>query len=304
MKRSWPILTFLISALCGTAAAQDVPTISPVEELDFDRPEAWAMKYFGSVSLLTGLGAPRERRPGSVELAFEAGWIPSLSEEQRTVGFGGTKEEDLNKLSAFGRLRATFGLGRKLSLTAGWVPPVAVSGVQANLVSLALERPLLAPDAGWGLGLRLYGQVGEIEGDFTCTDDDLQAPPGEPGNEFGCEARSSDTYDLAYTGLELVGSYAFAGGKAPRLHFGAAANYLDMELQVDALTSGLRDRTLLLADGWSWSLSGGARWGLDSRTDFAAELFYTPLDVVRPPSTASENDALFNLRLLVAYRLR
>ena len=39
--------------------------IDDVEELAWDRPEAWAMKFFNSVSVFTGLGAPRERDPWS-----------------------------------------------------------------------------------------------------------------------------------------------------------------------------------------------------------------------------------------------
>jgi hypothetical protein len=46
-------------AAAAPAASQTV--IDEVEELDWDRPEAWAMKYYNSVSLLTGLGPPRAR---------------------------------------------------------------------------------------------------------------------------------------------------------------------------------------------------------------------------------------------------
>lgn len=261
------------------------------------------MKYFASVGTLTGLGAPRTRNVGSVELGFEVGWIPGLSAEERTVGFAGTKEENLDRLSVFGRLRATFGLPNRFAATVGWVPPVEVSGVETNLVSLALERPLVQRGP-WGLGLRFHGQTGKIQGDFTCSDDDLRFAPGEPGNEFGCEARSQDTYELTQAGLELTGSYAVGGENAPRLHLGMAANRLDAEFQVDARTFGFRDRTRLVTAGWTWSVNAGAEWLLGRRTGLAAELFYSPLDVVRPPATMSRNDGLLNARLLLGYRLR
>lgn len=292
----------LTGAPAVPALAQDVPVVEITEDLDFDRPESWAMKYFANVTLLTGLGAPREREPGAVEVGVEAVWIPHLSEGDRTVGFDGTKPEDLNKLPAYARPRVTIGLPGKLSLTASYVPPLEVEGVEPNLFTLALERVLFQGDA-WGLGARLYGQVGEIEGDFTCTADDLQAPPGAPGNRFGCQEESSDTYDIDYYGFELIGSHRFGQLGAPEVHFGAAASFLDLEFQVDALTFGFRDRTLQRTDGWTYSLTAGARWPLGERSHFTGEVFYAPLSVERPPERDEENDALLNARLMVGFRV-
>ena len=50
----------------------------------------------------------------------------------------------------------------------------------------------------------------------------------------------------------------------------AAAEGLDMEFQVDALTAGVLDRTLLLADGWTWSVNAGASWRLGGPTSATA----------------------------------
>ena len=78
---------------------------------------------------------------------------------------------------------------------------------------------------------------------------------------------------------------------------------MDMEFQVHALTDGILDRTLLLANGWTWSINGGASWKLSQRFSIAGEIFYSPLSVVRPPSTESENDGLLNLRTMLRIRL-
>jgi hypothetical protein len=78
---------------------------------------------------------------------------------------------------------------------------------------------------------------------------------------------------------------------------------MDMEFQVDALTFGFIDRSLLLADGWTWSLNGGTSWSLGGRTYFAVEIFYSPLSVIRPPSTSTENDPLVNLRTMLRIEL-
>jgi hypothetical protein len=78
---------------------------------------------------------------------------------------------------------------------------------------------------------------------------------------------------------------------------------MDMEFQVDAVTYGLIDRTLLLADGWTWSVNGGASWDLNRQLSIAAEVLYSPLSVMRPPSNEAENDPLVNLRTMLRIRL-
>jgi hypothetical protein len=203
--------------------------------------------------------------------------------------------EDLNRLPVFFRPRLTIGLPAKWSLDLSWVPPVELEGVKSNLFAVGLERPVYATGP-WTLGVRLYGQLGTVEGDLTCSEEDASSPPGSPGNIWGCEAPSEDELTLNYLGAAFTGGYRY---RKTDFHWGLAANYMDMEFQVDALTFGFHDRSLLLADGWTWSLNGGASWRLGGRTSVAVELFYSPLSVVRPPSTSSENDPLLNLRTML-----
>jgi hypothetical protein len=291
------VLTLLIAlAAAGTASSQ---IIDDVEELDWDRTEAWAMKYFNSVSLLTGLGPPRAREPWSFEIGLELDAIPRLDEDQRRVGFGGAKVEDLNRMPAFFRPRLTIGLPAKWSLDVAYVPPLEVRGVKSHLLAIGLERPVYSTGP-WTLGVRLYGQIGEIESDFTCSAEEASHPPGPPDNIWGCEAPSQDKVTLNYLGAAFTGGYRY---RKTDFHWGLAANYMDMEFQVDALTFGLIDRSLLLADGWTWSLNGGASWSLGRRISLAVELFYSPLSVVRPPSTSTENDPLLNLRTMLRFDL-
>ena len=288
------LLAMLTVALPGRAQV-----IDDVEELDWDRPEAWAMKFFNSVSLLTGLGAPEERRKWSFEIGLELDTIPQLSEDQRRIGFDGATVEDLNRLPAIFRPRVTIGMPAKLSLDIAWVPPVELNGVKANLFSVGLERPFYA-NGPLVLGGRIYGQIGTIKGDLTCTAEEASHPPGPPDNIWGCEAPSEDELSLNYAGLAFTGGYLV---KKTMFHWGLAANYMDMEFQVDALTDGILDRSLLLASGWTWSINGGASWKLSQRFSIAAELFYSPLSVMRPPSTTTENDPLINLRTMLRIRL-
>jgi hypothetical protein len=217
------------------------------ENLGWDRPEAWAMKYFNSVSILTGLGPPRARDRWSFEIGLELDSIPHLSEDQRRVGFIGQKVEDLNRLPLFFRPRLTIGLPAAWSLDIAYVPPIEIRGVKSHLFSLGLERPVYATGP-WVLGLRFYGQVGSVESDFTCSEEDASHPPGSPGNIWGCEAPSEDEVTLNYLGAAFTGGYRY---RKTDFHWGLAANYMDMEFQVDAVTYGVIDRALLLADGWT-----------------------------------------------------
>jgi hypothetical protein len=118
---------FLLAA--GSSAA--------AQQIDFNSPEAWALKYYSAVSTFTAIGPPAVRQPGAIDFGLELGWIPYLSEDQRRVGFGGTKVEDLNKSPLFGRPRLTVGLPGGFSVEAAWVPPIGINGSKASLFDAA-----------------------------------------------------------------------------------------------------------------------------------------------------------------------
>lgn len=266
------------------------------ETLDFDRPESWAMKYFASLGIFTGMGVPEALEPGGVSVGFEGGIVPYLTEAQQTVGFEGTKFEDMNRTRLFGRVRGRIGIGGQAALELGYVPPIEVKGVTPHLFAVGVGRPFDVSDS-WQLGLRGYAQFGTIDGDITCSAREIET--GD--NAFGCEAPSEDELSQRIYGAEVTAGYS--RGKW-RPHAGVAFNYLDLEFQVNARYRGFVDHTLQLTDGGSVSFTGGLTYVANEKWRFSGELFYTPLSVVRPPSTSSENDGLFNARFLVAYRLR
>ncbi|MEM7585706.1 MAG: hypothetical protein AAF560_20115 [Acidobacteriota bacterium] len=296
-------ILFLLQPLVLGAPLQAQQVIDFTNELDFDEPEAWAMKYFTSMSLLSSVGAVETLEPGAVELGFEAMQLPHLDTEQRTVGFGGLKEEDLNRSPASGRLRVRVGLPNRFSLTLGWVPPVEVEGLESNLLSLAIEKVLMERET-WSLAIRAYGQTGKSKGDLTCqAGGDERFEPGSAENPFGCRAPSNDEVTMEYYGVELVAAYQLAGDRAPKLHFGISGNQLDMEFQVDALVFDFRDRSLLLADGGTVSLSAGATWRWRQKTRLGFEVFYSPLKVQRT-GQSEDNDDLLHARASLRFRIR
>lgn len=300
-SRRTPIyLVGLLLLYGGKTLAQDI--ISETEFLNSNRPEAWGMNYFTSITLLSGLSVPHSREFGSVEGGAEVDWIPQLSQEERRIGFNGTKVEDLNKAPIFGRPRLTLGLPWNFALTLSYLPPVRIFGIKPNLFAFALERPLYEQDS-WTFGMRMYGQIGDVEGAITCPGSVAKFPPGSPENFYGCNNPSADKQIQRYAGLEFSGSYRIdeLGGLAPYL--AVAGNFLDTQVHVNAETFGILDRRSLVSETWTFSFSAGVSYPLTNKLNMSVGMFYSPLWVTRPPATISENDGLLNVRALLTYQL-
>jgi hypothetical protein len=254
---SFIVLAWIL-ALAVSAGAQEV--IDETMEVSFDRPEAWGMKYFASLALPGGFAAPRRLDAGRLELGIELGQLPHLDAEERRLGFEGMKVEDLNRFPLLLRPRLGIGIPAGFSLVVGWVPPLEIEGLRANLWSLGVERPVIERDA-WRLGLRLQGLDGTIKGDITCSAHDASFPPGSEENLYGCLAPSDDAFDLFALGLETSASFDL--WRRAALNLGVAATHMDVEMQVDARTFGVVDQTRLLSDGWVYALRAGVTiaWG-------------------------------------------
>ena len=289
-----------VVAVLGMGCFLGVSGAQGAEEIDFDRPESWAMKYFASVTIPTQMGIPEVRAPWTIDMDLELGWIPHLSEEQRRVGFNGVKEEDLNRSPVMIRPRFRVGLPGGFGLDLSWVPPVEVQGVKSNLFSIAVDRGLWQGER-WSVGARIYAQVGETTGDFTCPEGVSTYPPGDPENIWGCEAASSDTVSMDYFGFAVTGGYRLNAEGTRALFFGAGTTSMDLVFQTDAVTYGFHDRTRLETDGWTSFVNVGFSWDAWERSRFSVEAFYSPLDVRRPGET-TKNDPLFNIRALYKYR--
>lgn len=297
MKRSFVVIPLAVAvSLAGTALAR-AQVIESTEELSFDRPESWAMKYFASLAILSGMGVPERMGAGAIDVGFEGSTVPQLSEDQRRVGFAGTKVEDLNRTSFFGRVRGRLGLSRTYSLDLAYLPPFDIGGTKPHLFAAGIGRPFQVGKS-FRFGVRGYGQLGTIKGDITCSADEIANGP----NPFRCESPSNDKLDQRILGVELTGGYVSESPFRP--YFGVSVHYLDLKFHVDAAYSGIIDHTLQTTRGGTVSLTGGLTYVANQKWRITGEMFYSPLSVVRPPSTTSTNDGLLNARFLVTYRIR
>ena len=294
------ILALMLLASAPVRAQQVV--LDETETIAFDRPEAWGMKYYASLGLLTSMGAPERRAPGEVALGFEGATVPQLSDEERRLGFNGTKLEDVNRTSFFGRVRGSVGLGAGLALDVAWTPPIEFDGAKPNLLAAALSRPFsLSPS--WRLGLRGYGQIGKIEADITCSADEVAHGNDVDQNPFLCVEPSQDESRQKVIGLELVAGYDAGGRFKP--YAGVAVSYMDLEFRVNALYGAglIEDHAVQLTDGTTVAALAGLTFAPSPRWRITAEAFYSWLSITRPPATSSSNEGFFNVRFFASYKV-
>ena len=278
------------------AQTSSAPAMSRIA---FDRPEAWAMKYFTSATSLNGLSTPDAPRAGSFALQFESGWLPALSAEQQRVGFNGTTPQDLNKAPIFLRPRLVIGLPLNLSIVAAVDPPVRSFGVTPRLLALGIDGVI--HDAGpWRFGWRAHGQLGTVTAAVTCPASVVPFIPGSPSNPAGCTAESSDVTTLRYAGAELLVSRR-VGRLVP--HASAGVNFVDSVFQTNAETFGQPDRTRLQTRGLTAATSAGIGCAITERFAIVADLFYAPLSVRRTVNSAMTVDPMVNTRVLLSYRV-
>ena len=272
----------------------------------FERPEAWGLKYFASTTLLNGLQPPEsaeEHRAGSIGVALELGWLPTLDDGQRRIGFNGKKIEDLNKSQILARPVVRIGLPNRFTALVAGPLPFEVFGLTPRLLAFGLERPLVERDS-WTVNWRGYGQVGWVKGAFTCPHSVLAFSPGSPANPSACVGESDDKSTLRYAGMEF--QVARSIRRLPKLspHVAVAGNFIDGVFQVHAPIQAGLDQTRLWTRGGTFSTSGGVSYRVSKRAAFIVDAFYTPLWVKRSATTPRTNDGLFNVRALLSYTFR
>jgi hypothetical protein len=287
--------TFALACLPATAFAQDV--VRNDERLSRNRPEAWAMNFVAVPTLMTAFGETPPIAPWRWRAAIELAHVPRLDDAQQRVGFAGTKQEDLNRSPVFGRLRLQLGLPAGFVAEAGYTPPVRIRSTRArDLFALAIGRRWVEGDA-FTLSMRAFGQHGRAGGDITCPA--RLADAGVEANPFGCEAPSDDRIALNYYGVDATVAGRW-GAWRPHGTVGVART--ELEVQVDALTFGLLDRSRLTARANRPYFAVGIARDL-GRWTAAAEILHVPLRVQRELDARAGSDPFTGLRLLLAYRL-
>ena len=255
------------------------------------------MRYFAGTTLMTSFGESARLAPWRWSAALELGSIPHLSEEQQHVGFGGSKQEDLNKSPAFGRLRLAVGLPGNWVAELGYTPPLQLAGSQArNVFAAALGRRLIDSEP-LSLSARVLGQLGKVDGDITC--------PGRSSgdfdpviNPFACVVPSQDTFTANYYGADAT--LGWNAGNLELYASGGIARAL-LDVHVDAFVAQVHDQSRITSNGNLRWITFGARYAFDPRFSMGVEMLYVPLDVRRPPEAPSVSDPLWSVRGQLRY---
>lgn len=112
----------------------------------------------------------------------------------------GKGPENTNPIAGMARLRLGLtAAGWHLSI--GWIPPVSLQHVRANLVAFGVARTFDV-GGGWRLAPRLHALVGALHAPVTCSDEAIADPTSEC---FG-GTRSDDRWRPGIAGAELVAS--------------------------------------------------------------------------------------------------
>ncbi len=229
-----------------------------------------------SVPLAFGpAGAIGEDPAARFWVGFEATVLPNIDSATTvpTICRPGKEGEDTDFLPVFGRLRAGVRLLSWLDLEVGWVPPIRVNGVKANLLSVALGgRVSLGPGS---LAIRGHATGGEILAPITCNEDALANPASEC---FGGQL-SDDSYKPNIFGVD--GTFAFPLGSKFRPYVGAGYNRLQPRFQVHFTNqNGFTDDQKVEVDLDRLALFGGVTWLASRRLGITGEVYSQPADAV------------------------
>lgn len=292
------LLLGLFLATQGRAQGTGIPD----EVLDFDRTEAWAMKYFAAVGLMQGDGPPPGLEPGHFALGFELSNIPRLSKAQRTVGFNGTKTENLNKAPILARPLVHYAVTRRWSVTAAYVPPVEVfDHLKTHLAGLSVNYRAYEGER-LRVGLRLIGQWTWAQGDFTGAKE-IAGDPDPERNPLGVQEPSQDIFTSWTATFEAGLAWRLPTRRETSWFLDTAVTHADLDFEIDAiLAGGYRDNRHQVTEGWLWSIGTGVETQLTPTISARLAAVYVPLGVRRPPDYAHRNDALLNLRLVLQKR--
>ena len=269
------------------------------QKVDLDSPEGWAMAFMTASAQNLGQAPPHAVKVRDISISAELSSIPRLSKAQQRIGFGGFKDEDLNKSPAFGRLRANIGLPWNLDAEISWTPPLQINDSKPDhLWGAALSKPLINNEK-ISIGLRLFLLRGGVIASVTCSEDTIKFAPYTLQNTAGCIGLSDDKLQMDHEGVEVFLSFKNASTILPWISL--ASSNIDNSVEIDAPLEVGRERATVYSSGTTHTLSFGFNYDIRENWSLNAASSYTPLDVQRP-NDSSDNDDFWNVRLGLTIR--
>ena len=257
------------------------------------------MAFMTSSAQNLGQMPPHSVSLRDISISAELSSIPHLTREQQKIGFGGFKDEDLNKSPAFGRLRASFGLPWNLNAEISWTPPLQINGSKPDgLWGAALSKPLIENEK-ISIGLRLFLLRGGVIASVTCNEDKINFTSYTPQNPVGCIGESDDKLQMDHEGVELFLSFNNSSAALPWISL--ASSNIDNSVEIDAPLEVGREIATIYSNGTIQTFSFGFNYDIAENWILNAASSYTPLDAQRPNDT-SGNDNFWNVRVGLTIR--
>jgi len=270
-----------------------------VQKVDHDSPEGWAMAFMTTSAQNLGQSPPHSISIRDISISAELSSIPRLTKEQQRIGFGGFKDEDLNKSPAFGRLRAIIGLPWDLSAEVSWTPPLQINNSKPDhLWGAALSKPLINTEK-FGVGLRIFLLRGGVIASVTCSKDTVNSPIYSLENTAGCVGLSDDKLQMDHEGIELFLSFKNSSAILPWISL--ATSNIDNSVEINAPLEVGRERATVYSSGTTQTVSFGFDYDIRENWGLNVASSYTPLDAQRPREN-SDNDNFWNIRVGLTIR--
>ena len=216
-------------------------------------------------------GGAAPSRPHDIVFGIEVASLPNVDtiDATPTACRPGKGPENANPLPGILRPRVSIAVSGFM-VEASWIPPITVEGVKANLLGLAVARPIALPN-GWWLGVRLHAVLGALHAPVVCDQDALL----DPTSECYRGTLSNDRWAPNIYGVEAV----LATPPGPiRFHGGFGYSRLQPRFQVDFTNSaGSRDRRKVEVNLHRAAVIGGVTYQV-GRFDLTAEGYATFVD--------------------------
>lgn len=271
MKRTSAAAALLATLSAAEVAAQ--PDCFPAKSSN----EAQTFGIFSVPLAFSPAGAPRAGS-SRVQIGLEVSYLPNVDSSlaRPTVCRPGKEPENTDLLFAAPRLRITVALGGGLALEGGWIPPVRLNQVRANLVGVAVSYDARLVSGGAHVTLRAHGTFGEINAPITCSDEALETA----NSECFQGTRSDDSYRPNIVGGEAIAHWSLGRGQV-QPYLGAGFNRLMPRFQVNFRNAQNQlDNRRVEVDLDRLALFGGFSWVASARWILSAELYSAPSDAV------------------------
>ena len=264
------------------------------QKVDFDSPEGWAMSYMTAASLNLSDKFPEPLTLGQFNITAAISTIPELNEEQQKIGFGGFKDEDLNKSLVFGRGKITAGFYWNSVIELSWTPPLEIDGAKPEQMwGLAVAKQIYTNE-DFNLGIRLYKFNGQATASVTCSEENVMQPLYSPGNISGCIGISKDKIDMSHDGIEILFQRESSMGFKP--WFSLASTRLRPSVQINAPLEFIQEEAFVETSGRLTTLNLGLNYKLSENWLLNLGTSYTPIDVQRPEMSGG-NDNFWNIKI-------